>query len=359
MKRIILLSAVLLSLHSHAVTIDSTHDDPVCEKMLQAINANDGNALAQLALIEKTQDELCFKGDANAVAKKLSNALLRAEAEKLYAIAIPAGEIARFDTSQRTRLQPYKQHINALMKYVGSKRRQWLLSTLYFVLHPVSKDERLVWTDKLLNGYLDDATNGYLNQHMVKSGFDNFLNDIHQYHVVDAVGNNRSVAFRQQRAAEDSAQVRYVKYRSTLAPTVMKTIIDFKYDSVTPTVEGEKEYQKALDVAKANTTRQLVIVGHASPKGSRQYNCELSKKRAYAIRDSILADTHLRIDNIKVAWAGENIPLDFGQAKAFLSRDIQVLDDDNVDDPRRRRVEFQINGETLLKKYAGKLCGSD
>ncbi len=354
MKRIILLSTILVSLHCHAVTIDAIHEDPVCEKMLQAINAKDGNTLKQLELIEKTQEEFCFKGDSNTVAEKLSNSLLRTEAERLYTITVPAGEIAQFDTTQLTRLQPHKQRINALMKYVGSKRRQWLLSTFYFVLNPISEDKQLVWTDELLNGYLDDVTNGYINQYVAQSEFDGFLSDIHQYHVLDAVDNNRSIAFRQQRAAEDSAQVRYVKYRSTLAPTVMKTIIGFEYDSVALT--NDKEYKKALSIAKANTTRQLVIVGHASLKGSRQYNCELSKKRAYAIRDSILADTNLSIDAIKVAWAGENIPLDFGRAKAFLSRDIQVLNDDNVDDPRRRRVEIQVNGETLLKKYAGKLC---
>lgn len=360
MKYLALFTSLFVFVTADAVTVDTTHNVPECAQMLQAINDADGNALTQLDLIEKTEEEMCFNGDASHAANQLRNPLLRSEAERLYSIAVESGELARFDAKQRARLRPHAQYVDTLMQHTSSKRSHWLLALLQYVQKyekkEIPKNQQLLWTDEILNGYVDDKSNEHITAFLKASEIERFLVDVNDFNVVDATGNNRRIAFPKNRSPEDSAQVRYVKYRSAFAPVTMNTVIDMEYDSTKMTNKGKKQYNKALSVFKENSTKRILIIGHASPKGNDKYNCQLSKKRALAIQDKILADTKLSADKVKIVWAGENIPLDFGQAKNFIQRDIQVLDSADADDPMRRRVEFEINGKTLLEKYAGKLC---
>ena len=87
-----------------------------------------------------------------------------------------------------------------------------------------------------------------------------------------------------------------------------------------------------------------------------------SKKRLFPTdmtRHRLIADG-IPAGNITVAWAGENIPLEFEHAGEFLkNRDIIITtdaEDDNADDPSRRRVEYEINGNALQEKYSGRFC---
>lgn len=364
MKKLLLIS-IITSLSASAIELDTKHEDSECTTMLQTINAADGKLLEQLQRIKETKYEMCFNGDNDYVADNLTIQLLKEEAEKLYAIAVRKGEPATFGDTQINRLKPYAKRIADLTQYKVSNRQNWLLGTLDFVINGTG--EQALLTNELLSGYLDDQDSDNLSPQVKAGKLGQFLHSANNGMIVSslALGNRGSVT--QMRGNGNSAQARYINRSASFAssespanntePNKWDDLIEFQYDSDQLTPDGRLKFQETLSILKSNTSNSLLIIGHASPEGAADYNCQLSKQRALAIKAEILAKTSLKEREIKVAWAGENISLNFGVANQFLqARDIIVTDADNNIDPRRRRVEFELNGQKLLDRYRGRLC---
>ncbi|GFO58270.1 hypothetical protein GMST_05950 [Geomonas silvestris] len=84
------------------------------------------------------------------------------------------------------------------------------------------------------------------------------------------------------------------------------------------------------DVVKAVGERQaedISVIGHTDTLGSAQYNNELSRRRAQAVRD-LLVERGIPAHNIRVTSHGKENPL--------------IPTSDNVYEPRNRRVEVDV-----------------
>lgn len=76
--------------------------------------------------------------------------------------------------------------------------------------------------------------------------------------------------------------------------------VQFVVNEATPTPLGEKSIQELAEAA--NKLEEMSLVGHADPRGSPEYNMELSRKRVIAVRDALV---RLGVTaKISVAWKG-------------------------------------------------------
>jgi outer membrane protein OmpA-like peptidoglycan-associated protein len=76
--------------------------------------------------------------------------------------------------------------------------------------------------------------------------------------------------------------------------------VQFMYNEATPTPLGEKSIQELAEAA--NKLEEMTLVGHADPRGSPEYNMELSHKRVIAVRDALV---RLGVSaKIAIAWKG-------------------------------------------------------
>jgi outer membrane protein OmpA-like peptidoglycan-associated protein len=75
------------------------------------------------------------------------------------------------------------------------------------------------------------------------------------------------------------------------------------------------------------TALEVRVIGHTDRVGSRQANDALSKNRAEAIREQLIA-SGVPADSLETVGRGE--------------RDLLVPTEDEVDEPRNRRVEINL-----------------
>ena len=84
--------------------------------------------------------------------------------------------------------------------------------------------------------------------------------------------------------------------------------INFYFGQARFTPAGEKAVEELADAAKQQNVDTMTLVGHTDPRGDHQYNVELSKRRAAATRDYLLA--HGVKARIVVDGKGPDQPLD-------------------------------------------------
>ena len=82
-----------------------------------------------------------------------------------------------------------------------------------------------------------------------------------------------------------------------------------------------------MNAIQERNSHDISVVGHADAVGSREYNMTLSKNRAKAVRD-LLVQEGVVFDNIRTTSHGKENPL--------------IQTDDNVSEPRNRRVEVVV-----------------
>jgi outer membrane protein OmpA-like peptidoglycan-associated protein len=96
----------------------------------------------------------------------------------------------------------------------------------------------------------------------------------------------------------------------------------------TPT--GEKAMQELAEAAK--TMRMMKLIGHADPRGTAEYNMDLSLRRVEAVRAELLRQG-IRAE-IRIDWKGASQPFNVGvlpNADRLSREEIWQLD---------RRVEW-------------------
>jgi outer membrane protein OmpA-like peptidoglycan-associated protein len=65
--------------------------------------------------------------------------------------------------------------------------------------------------------------------------------------------------------------------------------VNFYFGQARFTPAGEKAVEELAEAVKQQNVETLTLVGHTDPRGDRQYNVELSKRRAAAARDYLLS----------------------------------------------------------------------
>jgi outer membrane protein OmpA-like peptidoglycan-associated protein len=73
------------------------------------------------------------------------------------------------------------------------------------------------------------------------------------------------------------------------APAAVPLPINFYFDEARFTPAGEKAIEELAEALKQQNPESLTLVGHTDPRGDRQYNIALSRRRAAAARDYLLS----------------------------------------------------------------------
>ncbi len=129
--------------------------------------------------------------------------------------------------------------------------------------------------------------------------------------------------------SSDSAQVEQV-FGSALAaqPLLPKRFtLYFISDSDRLTPASAQEYQAVFQDIKRRPVYQVEVIGHTDTYASKEYNQQLSLKRAESIRDRLVREG-LNPNSITVAGRGELDPA--------------VPTPNGVHEPRNRRVEITV-----------------
>ena len=111
--------------------------------------------------------------------------------------------------------------------------------------------------------------------------------------------------------------------------------VNFYFGQARFTPAGEKAVDELAEAVKQQNVETLTLVGHTDPRGDRQYNIELSKRRAAAARDYLLS--HGVKARILVDGKGPDQPFDVSLlGRAVSQSEAWALD---------RRVEWVRKGE--------------
>jgi outer membrane protein OmpA-like peptidoglycan-associated protein len=93
------------------------------------------------------------------------------------------------------------------------------------------------------------------------------------------------------------------------------------------TAESQAELVKLRQEVVKRVAAEIMVIGHTDRVGSQQLNDELSKKRAETVRD-LLIESGVAAEKLETIGRGERDPL--------------VATEDEVDEPRNRRVEINL-----------------
>ncbi|HZZ93405.1 MAG TPA: OmpA family protein [Usitatibacter sp.] len=158
--------------------------------------------------------------------------------------------------------------------------------------------------------------------------------------VVEADGEKRVIhapyAAQRVRAdgtlAPDQLDARKVKadFGPTLAALPVRPAtftLYFLHDSDELTPESEAQVQAILAELKRRPAPEILVIGHTDTQGGLTHNDELSKARAERMRE-LLVQHGLPANRIQTAGRGK--------------RELLVHTEDNVDEPRNRRVEISV-----------------
>lgn len=339
-----------------------------CDALRQTMAQHDP-AAAFLAYTE-ARNNFCFKSESQR--ERIEGDIMRHWGDMLFQ-KIFAGDAVKLDKAQIERLREEHDAIRMAAEQAGTST-SWQILFLQAMLDLDRNPEALLNEkmyqrfDSIIYGYLRDEEQQTLSVIAKSARVDNFMQELAEAQIL-YIPDDKLKQLNKTRGDGNSALTRLIAHRSKmrgvhLASSAEQSItaitpIRFAYDSISLTAQGETEYRENLGIMQANTTRSIFLIGHTDSKGEADYNCRLSQCRVEALRDRLIADG-IPAASITIAWAGENIPLEFASIGEFLqTRDILIIgdkDDDSVENPSRRRVEYEINGNTLQEKYRSRFC---
>jgi OOP family OmpA-OmpF porin len=104
-------------------------------------------------------------------------------------------------------------------------------------------------------------------------------------------------------------------------------IVFFEKGSVGLTARTALVLDNAVRASRAVPYREVILYGHTDRSGDAEANLALSRRRAEAVRDALLA-RGMQVETISIEVHGETRPL--------------VETADGVDEPQNRRVEIVV-----------------
>jgi outer membrane protein OmpA-like peptidoglycan-associated protein len=114
------------------------------------------------------------------------------------------------------------------------------------------------------------------------------------------------------------------------APPISQSLF-FENDSLTLTAQSAADLRALLDTVKTRKAVEIVITGHTDTMGTDDYNDQLSRERALAIKESllpILKDYGVAADSVIAVGRGK--------------RELLVQTPDQTPEPRNRRAEVTV-----------------
>ncbi len=127
--------------------------------------------------------------------------------------------------------------------------------------------------------------------------------------------------------SEDAIKKVFSSALAALPEQPVHFILYFRGDSTELTADSKKTLPKILESIHSRKSHNISVVGHTDTAGSRQYNLQLSRNRASAIR-RVLIQKGIDSAYIKSTSHGEENPL--------------IKTGNNVHEPRNRRVEVIV-----------------
>ncbi len=91
--------------------------------------------------------------------------------------------------------------------------------------------------------------------------------------------------------------------RATAEASVYQVVFDAGSASISPA--GQRAIEDVSSVVEGNKAALVTIVGRSDATGGADYNMQLSKKRAEAVRDALVASGKIDPTHINTAWTGE------------------------------------------------------
>ncbi len=104
-------------------------------------------------------------------------------------------------------------------------------------------------------------------------------------------------------------------------------LVFFGFNKTVLTVEAQRVVADAAAAAKQYGSASLVVVGHADTVGSKQYNQQLSERRAATVRSALIGQG---IETSKITASGHG------------ETELLVQTDDNVKEPQNRRTSIEL-----------------
>jgi outer membrane protein OmpA-like peptidoglycan-associated protein len=84
--------------------------------------------------------------------------------------------------------------------------------------------------------------------------------------------------------------------------------INFYTNEARFTPTGEAAVRELVEAIRAQQVQTMKLIGHADPRGTPQYNLDLSRRRVEAVRDKLVQEG-VRAD-IRIEWKGAQQPFD-------------------------------------------------
>lgn len=154
---------------------------------------------------------------------------------------------------------------------------------------------------------------------------DKHTSNINQPWQVVNVSKNGKV--KQESIAQDEVDKIFGPALSALPLAPSRLTFYFETGSAELSTDSLDQLETLFDLIKKRQVAEIQITGHTDTFGSSESNDELSANRAILMRD-ILLNKGLKVSSIVIAGRGE--------------RELFIETEDNVKEPRNRRVEITI-----------------
>ena len=166
------------------------------------------------------------------------------------------------------------------------------------------------------------APDGHRSAVVVRDQYGELVLDKPYAAVARRVGGNGAYQSSPEEVTE-----RFAAALAALPPRPRGYILYFEPGGEFLTPASKAEFDKIRSEIAERTASEVMVIGHTDRVGSLQSNDELSKKRADSIRE-LLIQSGVPADKLEAVGRGERDPL--------------VATEDEVDEPKNRRVEINL-----------------
>ena len=141
------------------------------------------------------------------------------------------------------------------------------------------------------------------------------------------IKDDRSLPQAAQKLPPSEADAAFRDALAIQPKTPVHFILQFEFDSTSLTRASKEVLDQVIEEIRKGDSRDILITGHTDRSGEKEYNLELSLKRAQHVRDLLIA-AGVAAEYLQTTSYGEGYPL--------------VPTADNVVEPKNRRVEIVV-----------------
>lgn len=128
-------------------------------------------------------------------------------------------------------------------------------------------------------------------------------------------------------SSADDVRARFAQALAAQPPRPSNYVLYFEAGGNVLTAESQAAMVSIRQEIAQRAASEVMVIGHTDRVGSAEANDRLSRKRAESLRD-LLIESGIAADKLEAVGRGERDPL--------------VPTDDDVDEPRNRRVEISV-----------------